>query len=199
MKRIFVVFFTCCLLSDLALSQEGIKTKVKGFNKPDSVIFKFGGFVEYNPTPKKYNIEQIEYKNDGGVWIPYSSFEIEINANGKDRYSIDNPDFLFQRHNKYINFWGKLPDTIYRELVGLLNYSDFPKLKDNYAITATDHATARLKITYDGGKVKTIKDYGLTGTYSLIRVYKIMDSIRKSVPWTQEGAKGLAPLPGISN
>jgi hypothetical protein len=163
------------------------------------LAFKYGSFVEFNPNPPKYNIEQIEYKNDGGVWIPNSSFAIEINANGKDRYSKDNPDFLAQRHNKYINVYGNLPDTIHSELVGLLNYSDFPKLKDNYAITATDHATARLKITYDGGKVKTIKDYGLIGTYSLSRVYKIMHSIRKSVAWTPESAKGLVPLPGISN
>ncbi len=161
------------------------------------LISKFGGFIEYNPSPKEYNIEKIEYKNNGGVWIPYSGFSIEINSNRKGRYIINNPDFMSRRQNEYISFTGMIPNVMHTEIAGLLNYSDFANLNDNYAITATDNATSLLKITYNGGKVKTIKDYGLLGTYSLSRIYQMMDSLKASIAWKAEPSKGIIPLPAI--
>ncbi len=163
----------------------------------DKLIFKFGGFVDYNLSPKKYNIEKIEYTMGAGG-DPLSSFSMEINSKHKGRYISQNVDFLSRKNTEYINFNGMIPDTIHDEIFGLLNYADFPNLNDNYAITATDHATALLKITYDGGKIKTIRDYGLLGTQSLNRLYQIMDSLRSQV-WTPEPIKAIIPLPGATN
>ncbi len=68
-------------------------------------------------------------------------------------------------------------------LKGLLNYIDFPKLQDKYYVSWTDDNTAVLKITYDGGKVKIITDYGLQGTYGLRHLHKMLDSIRLNQRW----------------
>jgi hypothetical protein len=164
--------------------------------KSVKLAFKFGDFIEYNPAPKKYNIEKIEYKYSG-VWIPGSAFSIEINSNRKGRYMTENPEFLSQKHNEHINFHGTIPDSLQAEIIGLLDYSDFPNLNDSYAVTSTDNSTGILKITFDGGKIKTIRDYGLIGTYSLNRIYQMMDSLKGSIVWKAEPSKGLIPLPAI--
>jgi len=67
--------------------------------------------------------------------------------------------------------------------VNLLNYIDFETLQDNYAVNWTDDQTAKLKVTYDNGKVKSIRDYGLLGTYGLDRVYQLLFELRENQKW----------------
>jgi hypothetical protein len=80
-------------------------------------------------------------------------------------------------------FKGKILQANYDELIGLLNYLDFPSLKDSYAVNWTDDQTSVLKITYNNGKVKEIKDYGLIGTLGLSRVYSILFDLRENQQW----------------
>jgi hypothetical protein len=86
-------------------------------------------------------------------------------------------------------------NKVYRQsdksFVGLLNnirnatleQGDFETLQDNYAVNWTDDQTAKLKITYDNGKVKSIRDYGLLGTYGLDRVYQLLFELRENQKW----------------
>ena len=67
----------------------------------------------------------------------------------------------------------------------MLNYIYFETLQDNFAVTWTDDQTATLKITYDSGKVKSISDYGLIGTYGLDRVYQLLYELRENQKWTK--------------
>ena len=200
-------FLRTCSIAQVIFEDDNTLVEFKYFNsyayvrdnevvKSVKLAFKFSDFIEYNPTPKKYNIEKIEYTMGAGG-DPLSSFSMEIDSNRKARYIMENPDFLSRRHNQYISFNGMIPNIIHDEIAGLLNYSDFPNLNDSYAVTATDNSTGLLKITFDGGKIKTIKDYGLVGTYSLNRIYQIMDSLKGNIVWKPEPPKGLIPLPAI--
>lgn len=43
--------------------------------------------------------------------------------------------------------------------------------------------TVNLKITYDGGKIKNIQDYGAMGSKKLIKVYIQLFELRKTQNW----------------
>ncbi len=83
------------------------------------------------------------------------------------------------------NFNSKIMEDKYNDIVNLLNYVDFETLKDNYAVGWTDDQSSTLKITYDNGKVKSIEDYGLIGTYGLDRIYQLLFELRENQKWTK--------------
>ena len=56
-------------------------------------------------------------------------------------------------------------------------------VKEKYAVNWSDDQTSILTITYDGGKTKTIKDYGLVGTFGLNRVYDLIFKLRDNQQW----------------
>ena len=74
----------------------------------------------------------------------------------------------------------------YSKIVELLNYIDFPNLKDNYAVNLTDDQTCTLTIIYNNGKVKKIEDYGLIGTFGLDRFYSLMFELRFNQEWKKK-------------
>jgi len=64
------------------------------------------------------------------------------------------------------------------------HHSKIDDIYDNsYRVSWTDDQTSTLKITYDNGKVKTIRDYGLIGTFGLSQAYKLLFDLRGSQPW----------------
>ena len=84
------------------------------------------------------------------------------------------------------NFNSKITKDKYNDIVNLLNYIDFESLKDNYSVSWTDDQTATITITYDNGKVKSISDYGLIGTFGLDRVYQLLFELRDNQKWTKK-------------
>lgn len=171
--------------------------------KSVKLIFKYGDFIEYNPSPKNYDINKIEFRNDGGPWITSSEYSIEINSLGKahlvsksitkDWHASPNS------YDGYTKEPGVSPDSLFATISGILNYSDFPNLKNRYEVKASDQVKGRLTIYYNNDKVKTITDYGLQGTYSLHRIYQIINSMRGSLVWKLKTPEALIPLPVIRN
>ncbi len=65
----------------------------------------------------------------------------------------------------------------------MIDYLDFENLNNSYAVGWTDDQTCTLKITYDNGKVKSIIDYGLLGTFGLNNLYHQITSLRNTEKW----------------
>lgn len=157
----------------------------------DSVklIFMFGDFVEYNPSPRVYNIEKIEYKfND--------AFALEINSNREATLKATEYDRL---RGQYINakYIGRINATEYNELLSILSYSDFPTLRDRYMVGGSHYSSGILKVTHSNGQVKVIADYGLVGTFGLSRMHDRITALRTNQNWKLESPKPLVPLPRI--
>jgi hypothetical protein len=148
----------------------------KGTIKSKRLIYKFGDFVEYNSSKTKYDIQKIEYKTTM-CFGTCPEFELTINSDRKAKYNAlqyNKPDGKFN---------GIIDQKKYDELVELLNYIDFPNLKESYSVSWTDDQTCSLKITYDNGKTKIINDYGLIGTFGLDRTYDMLFNLRKNQTW----------------
>lgn len=147
------------------------------------LTFKYGDFVEYNPKPLVYSIEKIEYQTTTCFGI-CPKFYISIL---KDKSSFFKAEAYNResRNSKEVNgtYSTTLTDTSFLEIINLLNYIDFPNLKNNYDVGWTDDQTCILTVTYDNGHVKTISDYGLIGTYGLERLYQLLFDLRFNQKW----------------
>jgi hypothetical protein len=146
-----------------------------------TLIYKFGDFIEENQMPTNHKIEKIEYSTSG-CFGTCPVFNLIISSDKRAKWYAK----MFNKINDKVvsgNFKAKITADKYNEIVDLLNYIDFETLKDKYAVNWTDDQTATLKITYDNGRVKSISDYGLIGTYGLNRVYQLLYELSKNQKW----------------
>ncbi|AZA93179.1 Uncharacterised protein [Chryseobacterium nakagawai] len=148
------------------------------------LIFKFGDFIEYNENPNSYSIEKIEYQT-GSCFGTCPKFYISIDKNRNGLFKAEYYNINDAKSNQEIvgTFKTLITKTNYDEIIHLLNYIDFPKLQDRYSVNWTDDHSSTLKITYNNGKIKEIKDYGLIGTYGLDRVYSLLFDLRFNQDW----------------
>lgn len=148
------------------------------------LIFKYGDFIEYNSNPASYDIEKIDYQT-GACFGTCPQFHISIDKGRNGSLKAEYYNIDIAKSNKEIvgNFKTLVTKNNYDEIVNLLNYIDFPDLKDQYSVGWTDDQSSTLKITYNNGKVKEIKDYGLIGTYGLDRIYSLLFDLRFNQNW----------------
>lgn len=148
-----------------------------------TLIYKFGDFIEANTSPNVHRIEKVEYSTTM-CFGTCPVFKIEMNA---DKTATWNAEMYNEIANKVVkgNFKTKIDDQHFNEIIDLLNYIDFEKLNSSYAVSWTDDQTSTLTITYDGGKTKSISDYGLIGTYGLNRIYQLFFELRENQKWTR--------------
>lgn len=157
------------------------------------LVYKFGTFIEFNASPKKYKIEKIELFNEHCHW-KCSVFDLIINNeqhaifNAKEGNAINEnshgPEYNSEDN---IDIKGIFKATIkkknYDQLINLLNYIDFPNMENSYSDGRMHSRNCTLKITYDSGKIKNIKDYGMSGTYGLRKAYDILFDLRFNQDW----------------
>ena len=160
------------------LKREELKTEL---------TFKFDAFVEYNPEPISYKIEKIEYSTTGCMGM-CPIFLLSVSNDGAATFEAAEYNYTedFQMGTLLTGtFTATVPSKELNELKDLLNYIDFVNLKNRYDVLWTDDQTAILKITYNNGKTKTITDYGLKGTYGLIKLHDLIFKMRINQGWTK--------------
>jgi hypothetical protein len=145
-------------------------------NKTKTLIFKFGNFIEFNPTPDTITVQEIKFSTSGCLGT-CPIFKLTINA---DRTANLNA-------GEYNDIWGKFTTTIdtaaYNNLIATINYIKLISLKSDYTVPWTDDQTTTLEIIFDHGKTKKISDYGAVGTFGLENLYKQLFLLRKTQDW----------------
>ncbi|MDI1255441.1 MAG: DUF6438 domain-containing protein [Flavobacterium sp.] len=149
----------------------------------NTLIHKYGDFVEYNPEISKHTIKKIEFETTG-CFGTCPVFNLVIDQNRIAKFDAN----MYNRPNRKAKeikgkFSTEIKEKEFNEIVDLLNYIDFPNLKNEYSVDWTDDQSCTLKITYDDDVTKTINDYGMIGTYGLDRVYKMLYSLRFNQNW----------------
>jgi hypothetical protein len=175
----------------LVIYQQKIKDWEKKLYEQSKKIltFKFGNFIEYNENPKKNKITKIEF-NTSGCFGTCPVYKLTLN---RDSLSIFNAQYYNFNKNREITYGkeeGVFTTTInkmeFDKLEEILNYCDFDNLYKEYSVMHTDDQTGDLKITYNNGKVKTISDYGMIGTYGLKTLYKKLAELRFNQKWLKK-------------
>ncbi|SMC41799.1 DUF6438 domain-containing protein [Moheibacter sediminis] len=135
----------------------------------------------------KYKIERIEYFTSA-CFGTCPQFKIEIEKDRKAVYTAVRFNFSqdFDSQSPEGIFTGKINEQDYNLILKKLNDMDFPVLQDRYKVDYTDAQTGNLKITYNGGQVKSITDYGMRGTPELQEVYELFLELRESQDWVNK-------------
>jgi hypothetical protein len=137
-------------------------------SKIDTLIYKYGGFIEKQNTSASYKISEIEYHISSG-WTgisPVFRLNIDNSQVATIEATSDNPK-------------KNIPPTkankiIVREIIDLIQYIHIKEAKSEYLVPWTDDTTIYLKVTFNDGTVKAIEDYGMIGTFGLTRLYELL-------------------------
>ncbi len=158
-------------------------------NKKYVLTYMFDDFIEYNDNVKNYSIEKIEYSELGCEGeCPVYDLMIDSNRIGKlvaKEFNSNNPELIEMEISNEMKgaFKSTISETKYNEIISLFNYLDFPKLNAQYSLERLHTQDCVLKITYNNGKVKTIYDSGMCGSYGLKRVYGLLSELRYNQEW----------------
>jgi hypothetical protein len=144
----------------------------------DTLIMGVNGFVEYNGIAEN-DIEEISLSTTGCLG-ECPIFELTVGSDGTAVFNAI----------EYNDHKGKLQCEIdtasLARLFHLANYIHPRLLRNEYAVNWTDDQTATLTITFKDGTTKTIKDYGMIGTFGLERLYNLIFRLRKSQKWEHQ-------------
>jgi len=152
--------------------------ETKEIGQIDTLIYKFGNFVELNKNPSHYKIDSIQFRTSGCLGTcPIYKIEIDKNRNAQYTAIVYNP--------KQGKFESVLTKESYNKVIQLINYLSIDGLKDDYQVTWTDDQTAWLRIKFSDGTVKEIRDYGLIGTFGLSSLYQLFSELRENQDWKQ--------------
>ncbi|MBS1915261.1 MAG: hypothetical protein JST87_03230 [Bacteroidetes bacterium] len=148
-------------------------------SSPDTLIYKFERFVEYNPYPATdFIFEKITFKTErcpGQCPV----FEMQVNKDHSVAYNAGEYNLQLG------SFQGVLDDKEFKELIDVLKYLPIEKLKDKYAVEWKDDQTAATKISYNG-KSKMIVDYGEAGSFGLAKLYSLFFEWRNTTEWLRQ-------------
>lgn len=154
-----------------------------------NLVYKYGGFIEY--APKKENVQPIHIeKIEFAAWPCYGTcpmYQMIIDSDRRAYFIASH--FNFDRtHAGYTSkeegvFITTVLQNNYNKLSALLDDINFTHLTEEYTVRYTDAPSATLRITYNNGKIKTIRDYGKVGSYGLMTLYKMFDELRFNQEW----------------
>jgi hypothetical protein len=143
--------------------------------KPDTLINLYGGFIEYNSSPKQIDFKEIKIMSSS-CFGTCPIFELTIN---NDKQAIYNA----KEYNKLTGIYkSSIEEKLFNDILGLLTYINIDSLKNNYKIGWTDNPSIDIEIKYNG-LTKNIHDYGLEGTFGLKRLYDVLYRLRATVDW----------------
>lgn len=139
----------------------------------DTLVYKYGGFIERNKTSASYNISKIEYHTSSG-WTgisPIYTLKISPDKKGIFAATSENPKKNIPP--------GKVNNEIVNSIVELIQYINIKNLRNKYLVAWTDDTTIFLRITFRDGTVKEIEDYGMIGTFGLNQLYELLFMLSK--------------------
>ena len=164
--------------------QAGEKLGDQGNLIMKQLVYRFDDFVELNQNVTKHAIEKIEFQTLG-CFGKCPIFKIAINNDKTSIWEADSYNTINDIELKGI-FNTKIGNDKYQEIIDILNYINFDNLSDSYEVSWSDAQSCEMKITYDNGKTKKIKDYGMLGTFGLERVYQLLYALRENQQWVNK-------------
>jgi hypothetical protein len=137
----------------------------------DTLVYKFGGFTEYNGNVKRGPaFDSIHYRPLSN-WVGNNNRFLRIYSNGSATY-VRSRDTT-GKDGSYETITEKMvANTNPQEWQDLLDYIKFSQLKDSFELKNVSDQTVGLTTVYfANGSKKTVWDYGMTGTYGLETLY----------------------------
>ena len=147
----------------------------------DTVVYKSGYFLNYNPTPTTDSVVRVIYtvrEPDGGyrkaIFIPRKNGD----ATGM---LIDKLSEVKDTSKTKV----RIAQETYKDLLDIIKYADVKSLRSEYELppimATSDVQMVQLVVEYKDGSSKIITDNGGNGTYSLFAIYDWIEEIYSQV------------------
>jgi hypothetical protein len=156
--------------------------------KNDTLTWRFGGFIEYQPAKEKSSFDSLSYTSRS-PWMGITPRLINIYRDGSARYTgthFRTDIFNGKKTNVQVaeTFTKNINKAQLKELQQLISWIGFARLKDNYSLpNIFDLSTAYTMIYLKGGPAKKIEDYGMEGSYGLRLLYSKLFQLTTEKNW----------------
>lgn len=144
----------------------------------DTLIYKFGRWIEYNECPEITSIEHIHITiggHEGG-----EAFDIEPDR--KALYYDDDGYGEFEAVMDHETHAVVDQDT-YDRIVKIITYLRISTLKEEYPAYEVEGQRVYLEIKYNNGQIKKIADHGSRGTFGLRNLYDQLYRLKETQKW----------------
>lgn len=142
---------------------------------PDTIVYKFEGFIEYNNQPGTHTVATVQFSR-GRCFGECPVYDLTIHRTGEAM--LEAKAFMKLKGKRQT----KLERQQLEELLTLLNYLKIDAFKPRYTIDETCHATMHVNFLYNG-KSKQLDDYALQGTLGLQQLYQLVKRIIANQKW----------------
>jgi hypothetical protein len=147
----------------------------------DTVVYKTGYFLNYNPTPTNDSIVKISYtvtEPDGSY--RKADFTPIKNGEASGVLSEKAADTRDTSKTKV-----RIAQDTYKDVLEIIKYANLKSLRSEYELppimAMSDVQVVQLTVQYSDGSTKTITDNGGNGTYSLFAIYDWIEEIYSQV------------------
>lgn len=144
--------------------------------KLDTLVLRNGVLVEFSNADHIRSVRSIHFETTQ-CFGKCPVFALSIEASGQATYEA------IHYNDKKGRFKGRIDVENLAELVDLVDYLSLPRLDSSYAVRWTDDQSCTLTVTYDDGSTAKISDYGLSGTYGLRHLYRLLFALRENQKW----------------
>ena len=145
--------------------------------KLDTLIFKYGTFIEYNSAPSNLEVEEISLTTLG-CYGSCPVFELTILSNRQASYNA-----IKYNDGKKGKYKANIDTTAFNNLLQIINYINLPALESYYTIIASDGESFTLEIKYNNGQTKRISEDDARGIFGLRNLYKQLYALPNTQKW----------------
>jgi len=146
----------------------------------DTLIYKFGGFVEFNHSPVSKDVVKINFTLRNEL-TELEELNLTINANSESSLTIKH------KSREIISYNGQIQKYKLMEIYSIINYINFDMIDTSY-VTNSFYVKDRKKsfsvdIIYDNNKQLKTTDVGLSGPYILRLLFDQLMVLNNSEFW----------------
>lgn len=147
-----------------------------GLIKKDTLVYKFGGILEYNPQPEYRDIRFLQIHS----YCQYGAcpdFKMKIDsARNMILANIKNTE---QDIGKYASF---CDEVTFQKIFDLARYLKLPKSSQKFGEESADHVFTMI-IMYQDNTSKTWYDYEQGATLAISQLYELMHQVKTNANW----------------
>lgn len=159
-----------------------------------TLVYKFGIFIEYTEPSEEYEISKIEF-NTSGCHGACPIFDLTLNENSISKFTAKHYNFSKKPIVYGQSEEGKFETVIhkkeYDEICQIINYLQIKTLDDSYFLFKMHQPSCKLSVHFTDGSIKTIDDYGKVGTNGLNFLYKKLHELRFNQDWKKISKENL--------
>lgn len=150
----------------------------------DTLVYKFGGFAEYNDNVKRGPaFDSVDFYISPGMGWGEDSWYLRLYKDGSINYvrSFDSTGKTITSHNIVEKKTAAINAQEVKDILDYIRFDELPE--DFYLHYVTDLASACIIVYYSNGQKKKIEDYGSIGSHGLQTLYAKMYSYIENSSW----------------